>query len=132
MSEPNHIVVVFEENKDFSQIIGNPDADYINELAMDGMSFTNHHGLTHPSQPNYIALFTGSTYGVQTDNPVALTVPNLADQLETHGFSFAGWAGDNPPLRHMPWMSIPTTVANTMPLDKFPTTASGFEHLPTV
>ena len=40
---PTHVVVVTEENKSFSTIIGSADAPYINELAIKGMLFTNAH-----------------------------------------------------------------------------------------
>jgi acid phosphatase len=34
---PSHIVVVTEENHDYSQIVGNPSAPYISQLAQSGM-----------------------------------------------------------------------------------------------
>ena len=60
---PSHIVVVIEENHAFAQIIGNPDAPFINKLAAEGALFTDAHGIRHPSQPNYLALFSGATQG---------------------------------------------------------------------
>ena len=57
---PDHVVVVIEENHSYSQIIGSPSAPYINQLAQAGASFTNSHGIEHPSQPNYLDLFSGS------------------------------------------------------------------------
>ena len=59
--KPAHIVIVIEENHGFSQIIGNPRAPYLNRLATAGALFTEAHGVVHPSQPNYLALFSGST-----------------------------------------------------------------------
>jgi phosphatidylinositol-3-phosphatase len=64
---PDHIVVVVEENHGYSQIIGNPDAAYINSLAAVGTLFTNYHAVSHPSEPNYFALFAGSTQGIRDD-----------------------------------------------------------------
>ena len=60
----DHIVVVMEENKNYNQIIGSSLAPYINALANSGASLTNYHALVHPSQPNYFALYAGSTFGV--------------------------------------------------------------------
>ena len=60
----DHIVVVVEENHSFGGIIGNPQAPYINSLASGGALLTNYHAITHPSQPNYFALYAGSTFGV--------------------------------------------------------------------
>src|SRR5437879_4998290 len=66
---PDHVVIVIEENHLFSEIIGNTaQAPYINSLAQQGASMSNHSGITHPSQPNYLALFSGSTQGVTDDN----------------------------------------------------------------
>ena len=70
---PAHVVVVIEENHGYERIIGNPDAAFINELAADGALLTNSHGIQHPSQPNYLALFSGSTQGVTDDGPVPET-----------------------------------------------------------
>ena len=39
LPRPDHIVIVIEENKAYSQIIDNPDAPYINALAKRGMHF---------------------------------------------------------------------------------------------
>ncbi len=93
LPRPDHIVIVIEENKSFSQVIGNPDAPYINELAKRSALFTNSHGITHPSQPNYLALFSGSTHGI-TGNacPLELSGDNLASQLLAKGLSFASYS----------------------------------------
>jgi hypothetical protein len=53
----DHIVVVVEENHSLSGIIGNPQAPYIGSLANGGALLTNYHAVTHPSQPNYFALY---------------------------------------------------------------------------
>src|SRR6185503_3764921 len=88
---PDHVVVVIEENKGFSQIIGNRDAPYINKLAEEGANFTQSYALVHPSQPNYIALFSGSTHGVGTNDCVPLIdAPCLGTQLLDAGLTFAG------------------------------------------
>jgi hypothetical protein len=61
-SSNDHIVVVVEENHSYNQILGSPDAPYMQSR---GALFTNAHGATHPSQPNYLTLFSGSTQGVK-------------------------------------------------------------------
>src|SRR5271169_1270250 len=76
---PAHVVVVIEENHAYEQIIGNPDAAFINELAAGGALFTNSHGVLRPRQPNYLALFSGSTQSVTNDRRILgapLTGPN--------------------------------------------------------
>ena len=67
LPRPDHVLVVVMENKDPGEIIGNAAAPYLTALARAGASFTDAHAETHPSQPNYLALFSGSTQGV-TDN----------------------------------------------------------------
>ena len=78
--KPDHIIVVIEENHGFDQIIKADQAPYINELANNGALFTNSHGVTHPSQPNYIAFFSGGLQGVKADEcleDTSFTSPNL-------------------------------------------------------
>ena len=59
---PSHVIVVVEENKEYRDIAGNTrSAPYLNELIARGASFTRSYGVTHPSQPNYLALFAGVT-----------------------------------------------------------------------
>src|SRR5437588_818015 len=66
---PDHIVVVMMENHSYSEIIGNADAPYINDvLAGTGALLTNSHAVEHPSQPNYLDLFSGSNQGVIGDS----------------------------------------------------------------
>jgi hypothetical protein len=65
--EPDHIVVVIFENKHRSSVIGSAQAPYLNKLAAKGASMRHSYGVTHPSQPNYLALFSGSTQGVTSN-----------------------------------------------------------------
>src|SRR4051794_34583384 len=69
VTRPDHLVVVLMENKGYGDIIGRPDeAPYLNALASQSANMTDSHGITHPSQPNYIGLFSGSTQGVTNDD----------------------------------------------------------------
>ncbi|MDD2699718.1 MAG: alkaline phosphatase family protein [Sideroxydans sp.] len=97
LPRPDHILIVIEENKSFSQIIGNPDAPYINALAQRGALFTNAHGVTHPSQPNYLALFNGTTRGIGSNTcPLDLSGDNLASALLLKGRSFVSYSESMP------------------------------------
>jgi phospholipase C len=104
---PDHVVVVIEENKSYSGIIGNPNAPYINQLAQAGALFTNSYGIEHPSQPNYLHLFSGSNQGVFGDPGISglgrngqpswpFTAPNLGAQLLSHGKTFIGYSESMP------------------------------------
>ena len=80
-----HVWVVMMENTGYDSLIGNPDASWINRAAATYGFASNSYGVTHPSQPNYIAITSGSTNGVASDSDTTIDVPNLVDQLETHG-----------------------------------------------
>ncbi|MGA9854715.1 MAG: alkaline phosphatase family protein [Gammaproteobacteria bacterium] len=96
-THPGHLVLVIEENKSYSTIIGNRDAPYINGLAKEGMLFTDAHAVMHPSLPNYVALFSGSTYGLTDDScPHDFSGPNLASELIARKLSFAIYSEDLP------------------------------------
>ena len=93
LPRPDHVLVVVMENKDPGEIIGNAAAPYLTALARAGASFTDAHAETHPSQPNYLALFSGSTQGV-TDNGCdhSFASPNLGSALLAAGRTFVGYS----------------------------------------
>ena len=80
-----HVFVIMMENTGFDSLIGNSNAPWINMAAQTNGLATNYFGVTHPSQPNYIAATSGSTNGVTNDNDTTINVPNIVDQLEAHG-----------------------------------------------
>src|SRR5678815_3824533 len=64
----DHVVIVMEENRTVAQIIGDlANAPYINSLANAGVRLGSMFAITHPSQPNYIHLFSGADQGVLDD-----------------------------------------------------------------
>lgn len=54
-----HVFWIWMENHSFTQIVGSPDAPYINSLAAGCGVATNFHNITHFSLPNYIGAVTG-------------------------------------------------------------------------
>jgi phosphatidylinositol-3-phosphatase len=96
----DHVVIVIMENKNYNAIIGRPDeAPYINDtLARGGAVFTSSFAVTHPSQPNYLALFSGSTQRVTNDSCPRnfKNVPNLGAELIRAGLRFTGYAETMP------------------------------------
>ena len=148
LPKPDHVVIVMEENHSYADVIGSASAPYINSLASQGASFTASHGITHPSEPNYMALFSGSTQGLTSDAcPVSYTGANLAAELIKAGDSFGGYSEDLPAVgsaacyaptalnalyarKHNPWANfsdLPTSI--NMPWTSFP---SDYSTLPTV
>ncbi len=63
------------------------------------------HGIAHPSQPNDIALFSGSLNGVTDDNQHDLTAPNLATRLAGKGLTFASYSEGLPSPGFRGWAS---------------------------
>ena len=65
----DHVVIVVEENENYSSVIGNSvEAPYINGLANSGALFTNMRSVTHPSHPNYLEFYSGNNQGVTGDS----------------------------------------------------------------
>jgi desulfoferrodoxin (superoxide reductase-like protein) len=93
---PDHIIVVIEENHGYDEVIGSANAPYFTQLSKEGALFTDSHGVIHPSQPNYLAIFSGSTQGVTNDDCLDSAspyhTPNLAASLISKGFTFGGFA----------------------------------------
>ena len=79
-----HVFVIMMENTGFDSLAGNPNAPWTNSALATYGSATNYFGVTHPSQPNYVAITAGVT-GNDNDNDETLNVPNLADQIEASG-----------------------------------------------
>ncbi|HEX4661560.1 MAG TPA: alkaline phosphatase family protein [Streptosporangiaceae bacterium] len=146
----DHVVIVIMENKNYNAIIGRPDeAPYINNtLAKGGAVFSNSFAVTHPSQPNYLALFSGSTQRVTNDNcPKNFkNVANLGAELIRAGLSFTGYAETMPsdgytgcdypvPLigytrSHNPWVDFSNVPpASNRTFARFP---KDYARLPTV
>src|SRR5689334_6993593 len=78
---PDHVVVVVMENRSFSEIIDNSQAPFVGDLARRGAIFTHSFAVARPSQPNYFALFSGSTHGIADNNAHTLDAPTLAGAL---------------------------------------------------
>jgi phospholipase C len=98
LPRPDHVVVVIEENRGYEQVMDKLNINsYIHALAMRGVLFTQSYGVAHPSQPNYLALFDGSTHGI-TNNacPNSFDSDNLATRLLDKGLTFASYAESMP------------------------------------
>ena len=141
---PSHVVVVMEENHSYSEIMRSSQAPYINTLASMGAVFTHSYGVSHPSEPNYLALFSGSTHGVTTDNcPLTFSSGSLESQLLAASKTFKGYSEELPSVgsmvcsyheyarKHVPWTDFSTGKStDNLPFSYFP--SSNFASLPTV
>ncbi len=144
----DHVVIVGMENKNYGAIIGRPDeAPYLNGLASDGAIFSNSFAITHPSQPNYLALFSGSTHRLTSDScPQNFKkAPNLGAELISSKLSFAGYSESMPSAgykgcgsylslgyvrAHNPWVDF-SNVPGTSNL-AFASFPKDYRRLPTV
>jgi len=94
MPHLDHVFLVMMENHGYGQILGNPNAPFINQLAKSANLATNYFAVGHPSLTNYLEVVGGSNFGVQTDNNPDWhntgCVTNLASGIA---------ATDNPPAR---------------------------------
>jgi len=127
--QPDHLIVVILENHSFRQIADNPDARFIRDIAKDGALFTNAYAITHPSQPNYFALFSGSTHDIRDDLSHDLDKPTLAGALRHAHKSFIGYSERGSPRQHNPWESFAESRNSGEDFDEFP---DDFAALPTV
>lgn len=156
LPKPAHIIIVVEENHGYDQITGSQNAPYINKLSKEGTLFTNSEAITHPSQPNYLALFSGSTQGIDgdecLDKKTPFITPNLGAALIHAGYTFKGYSESLPKAgslecfyeeskgydyarKHAPWVNWQGDKKNGLPdstnqpFSDFPT---DFNKLPTV
>ena len=153
LPRPDHVVVLIFENHGYGSIIGSPAAPHINVLANDSNTalFTHSYAITHPSQPNYLCLFSGRTQGVNSDTTPSnypFTTDNLAHQLLDAAWSFTTYSEDLPSVgfngdtwafyarKHNPVSNWVGTGTNQVPdtlnqsFSAFP--VSNYAQLPTV
>lgn len=66
--------------------------------ASKGIKLTNYFGVTHPSEPNYMAAIAGDYFGMQNDafNRAPRNVSTVIDLLEHRGISWAAYQEDMP------------------------------------
>src|ERR1700738_3256551 len=118
LPRPDHVVIVIMENHSYGQIIGSAQAPNIHALALEGANIVNSpldplgttsgsHGLRHPSQPNYLELFSGYYQRVLQDGhpgtssePLSssppFNTPNLAASLIAGGLTFVSFSENLP------------------------------------
>jgi acid phosphatase len=121
------VIVVIMENRDYRRIIGNPQAPFINgTLAPQAALMTDSHAITHPSQPNYLALFSGSTQGITDDScPHSFSTENLGAEVIAAGKTFDGYSESMPTdgytgctsgsyaRKHNPWVNFTNVPASS-------------------
>jgi acid phosphatase len=141
--------VVIGENTSAGSVFGSASAPYINALANAGAKFTNSFAITHPSQPNYLQLYSGSNQGITDDSyiNVKFTTANLGRELINAGRTYTTYSEGLPSVgyddassglyvrKHNPaanWMGTGTNqipATTNQPFTAFP---ADFNNLPAV
>jgi hypothetical protein len=93
----NHVFLIYMENKGVDDIVGSPNAPYINSLINSNPYADNYFALGHPSDPNYIRIMGGSDFGIDY-NPTGnvIDAPSLMQEMDQAGISWAGYAQSMP------------------------------------
>ena len=112
------------ENREYDEVVGNPEMPYFNGLIERGAVTTNYYTPTHPSLPNYLAMLAGDTFGVADNYPdLEIGAPNLAMQLSRAGISWRAYMEGMPypcflgsgyghyTKRHNPFAYFPSVTA---------------------
>ncbi|KAF8933761.1 acid phosphatase [Dissophora ornata] len=91
----DHIFIIFLENTDYDLAYSDPN---LQAFFNQSLLLTNYHGVTHPSEPNYLAAVAGDYYGLNDDAYHA--IPNnyttIIDLLEPKGLTWKTYQEDMP------------------------------------
>ena len=122
----DHVFLIIMENENFNQVFGNQFAPILNALAKDYGLATNYTGVADPSEPNYVAMLGGDTFGISDDDPYffpghTVSAANLMSQLEQAGRSWRGYFQNMPYPGYRGYcypdnaMAFPTPILNMLP-----------------
>jgi phosphatidylinositol-3-phosphatase len=93
----DHVFLIMLENHSQSSVIDDANAPFITSLAHKYAMAANYYGVTHPSEPNYVATISGSNWGVNDDQPTnTYDHLNIVDQLEQHHLTWAAYMESMP------------------------------------
>ncbi|KAH7023843.1 phosphoesterase family-domain-containing protein [Ilyonectria destructans] len=91
----DRIAIIYFENENYDKAIGDPNFAW---FASKGITLSNYFGVTHPSEPNYLAAIAGDYFGMQNDafNRADANISTVIDLLEHRGVSWAMYQEDMP------------------------------------
>ncbi len=117
----SRVLIVMLENANYENAVEQP---FLKVFAARGALLANYHGVTHPSQPNYVALTAGTYDGVSGDGNVTLDVRHIGDLLEAKGKTWKAYAEGYPggcflgssdgsyARKHVPFLSFQNVSSN--------------------
>ena len=120
-SAVRRVFVVILENEDASRSLREP---FLAQLASRGALLRNYRAVAHPSEPNYLALVSGSTHSLRSDDTVTIDARHLGDLLEAHHLDWKVYAENYPGdcylgsdrgqyvRRHVPFLSFANVQRN--------------------
>jgi hypothetical protein len=93
----DHVFLIYMENKGAGDIVGSPNAPFINSMIDNNPHDTNYFALGHPSDPNYIRPLGGTDFGIDY-NPTGNVIDanSLMQEMDQANISWAGYAQSMP------------------------------------
>jgi hypothetical protein len=139
VSSSRHMVIVVEENKDFSEVTGStnstPNMPFFTSLLPKGALAADYFGVADFSLPNYFMLTTGQTLTPNDSTPIPFPVvvdnivrelgkANLTWKVYAEGLPFVGYIGPDIPnnfyiQHHNPFVFF-SDVVNNMVVNNVP------------
>lgn len=102
----DHVFIIMLENHEADHVIGDPAAPYITSLAATYGTATQYFGVTHTSEPNYIAATSGDTWWNNTDGTwsggTQYPHTNIVDELEARHIPWAAYMQAMPTAGYLP------------------------------
>ncbi|KAH0018260.1 acid phosphatase phoa, partial [Aureobasidium melanogenum] len=91
----DRFVTIWLENTDFDKAASDPNLAW---RATKGITLSNYNGVTHPSEPNYVASIGGDNFGMDNDdfNQIPGNISSIIDLLEDRGISWSQYQQDMP------------------------------------
>ncbi len=100
------VVTIVLENQDYKEVVGSPNAPYLNSLINNYALATNYKdSLVHPSMPNYLYMISGSVQGQSSDIQASQLTPFTGDNL-----------GNQLQQAHIPWGSYQESMVTACKL----------------
>lgn len=122
LNEIQHVILIVLENTSFKN--SNEQA-YLHQLPAQGALLSNYFAVSHPSYPNYLALISGSTYGIIDSTDTVIDSNHIGDLLEAAGKNWRAYAESFPgncflgitsgpyAKRHVPFLSFKNVFTDT-------------------
>ncbi|MBC5825766.1 MAG: hypothetical protein GIW99_08815 [Candidatus Eremiobacteraeota bacterium] len=113
LPHPDHVTVLIMENENYSVLMAAKPAYLINTLKPKSAWFTQAYGVAHKSQPDYFALFAGTTEGLSGGGNATDACPpkngpykgDVASESKAHGLTFTAQVENS-----LPWGQCNSTI----------------------